>query len=143
LHIGARRNVSRHHRLDFARLVPWALPRAEDLARGADLRLVAERTVDGVPHGAGAKDEKGKTIPNLVTQFVFDAEGRPSEQRAVEMPSKTVVGRVLLGADGTLRVLDGKGKEVVARKGKLTAAKTPDLSPDVKDLVVLPLPYRS
>ena len=72
LHIGSRRSVSRHHRLDFARLVPWALPRVEDLARGADLRLLDEHTVGVVPHGAGAKDEKGKTIPYLVTQFVFD-----------------------------------------------------------------------
>src|SRR5262249_18150692 len=143
LSIGARRSVSRHHRLDFARAVPWALPRVEDLARGADLRLLDEHTVAVVPHGARTKDEKGKTIPYLVTQFVFDDEGRLSEQRAVEMPSKTVLGRVILGDSGDLRVLDGKGKEVISRMGKLSAAKAPDLSPDLKDLVVLPLPYRS
>src|SRR5262249_6303505 len=57
LSIGARRSVSRHHRLDFARAVPWALPRVEDLARGADLRLLDEHTVAVVPHGARTKDE--------------------------------------------------------------------------------------
>src|SRR4051812_19041581 len=35
LGIGARRTVSRFHRAEFARLVPWAMPPAEDLARGA------------------------------------------------------------------------------------------------------------
>ena len=49
LGIGARRTLSRFHRRDFARLVPWALPPAEDLAHGADLVSVDERTVAIVP----------------------------------------------------------------------------------------------
>src|SRR5262249_4813337 len=119
------------------------MPRAEDLARGADLKLVDKRTVAVVPHGVGTKDEKGKAIPYVVVQFVFAEDGRLSEQRAVEMPSKKVLGRVLLGAEGGLRVLDDKDKEVAVRKSKLSPAKAPDLTPSVKDLVVLPLPYRS
>src|SRR5262249_703355 len=114
-----------------------------DLARGADLKLVDERTVAVVPHGAGAKDEKGKAIPYLVLQFDFAEDGRLAEQRAVEMPSKKGLGRVVLGAEGGLGVGDDKDKEVAVRKSKLTGAKAPDLTPSVKDLVVLPLPYRS
>ncbi len=45
LQIGARRTVSRYHRLGFAQLVPLAIPRPDDLARGADLIAVGERTV--------------------------------------------------------------------------------------------------
>src|SRR5262249_22386208 len=129
LHIGARRSISRHHRLDFTRAVPWALPRAEDLARGADLKLVDERTVAVVPHGVGTKDEKGKAIPYVVVQFVFGEDGRLSEQQAVEMPSKKVLGRVVLGAEGGLRILDDKDKEVAVRESKLSPAKAPDLTP--------------
>src|SRR5581483_11455073 len=43
--LGARRTLSRFHREEFARLVPWLLPPAEDLARGAELRRIARRTV--------------------------------------------------------------------------------------------------
>src|SRR5207248_2609412 len=44
---------------------------------------------------------------------------------------------------GDIRILDEKGKEVAAMKGKLDAAEAPNLKPDVKELVVLPLPYRT
>jgi hypothetical protein len=37
----------------------------------------------------------------------------------------------------------GKGKELAARKGKLSPAKELDLKPDLNSLVVLPLPHRS
>jgi ferric-dicitrate binding protein FerR (iron transport regulator) len=57
LGIGARRAVSRFHHRDFARLVPWALPAAEDLARGADLVSVDERTVAIVPQDSEAKTD--------------------------------------------------------------------------------------
>src|SRR5262249_41015404 len=77
-----------------------------------------------------------------VLQLVFDGD-RLAEQRAVEMPSKKVLARIVLGADGTVTLFDGKGKETATRKGKLSPAKAPDLSPELKDLVVLPLPYRS
>ena len=50
-----------------ARVVPWALPSAEDLAHGTDLRLIDERTVAFVPHGAAArKDAKGKPVSIVV-----------------------------------------------------------------------------
>src|SRR5262249_41583054 len=115
------------------------LPRAENLAHGADVKLLDEKTVAVIPHGAGTKDEKGKEIPYVVDQFVF-GEGRLTEQRVVVMPSKKVLLRAVLG-DGAIRILDDK--DIVARKGKLSAAKAPALSPDIKELVVLPLPYRS
>src|SRR5262249_38906919 len=50
--LGARRTVSRFHRADFAELVPWVLPPAEELARGADLVNLDPQTVAIVPHGA-------------------------------------------------------------------------------------------
>src|SRR5262249_17200655 len=51
--------------------------------------------------------------------------------------------RVCFGEDGSVKVLDDKGKESAARKGTLQAAREPALKPDVGKLVVLSLPYRS
>src|SRR5262249_19749534 len=100
-------------------------------------------TVAVVPHGIEAKDAKGKKIPYVVTQFLFAEDGRLTERRTVEMPSNTLLFRLVLGGNGEPRVLDGKGKKLAAQQGKLSEAKAPTLSTDVKDLVVLPLPYRS
>src|SRR5262249_438362 len=50
LHLGATRTVSRFHRADFAAAVPWYLPPADELARGADVKVIDEHTVAIVPH---------------------------------------------------------------------------------------------
>ncbi|HMF12752.1 MAG TPA: hypothetical protein VKE94_10615, partial [Gemmataceae bacterium] len=142
LGIGARRTVSRFHRLDFARLVPWFVLAPEDLARGADLQAVDERTVAVVPHGFDSlKDDKGKPISYARVQLVF-ANGVIAERQIVEMPAKKVRLREVYGSDGTTRWLDVIGKELAVRKGSLRAGTAPDLTADVSKLVVLPLPYR-
>jgi len=55
LGIGARRTVSRFHRFDFLRMVPWALPPAEDLAHDADPRCRgrADRGAGAARSGSG------------------------------------------------------------------------------------------
>ena len=52
LGLAARRSVSRFHRAEIAELTPWALPPAEDLARGADVESIDAHTVALVPLGA-------------------------------------------------------------------------------------------
>jgi predicted Zn-dependent protease len=136
LGIGARRVVSRFHREEFAQLLPWAVSPAEDLARGADVRVVGDRGVEIVPHAPAG-------WPSLRLQLIFDVSGELAEQRWLQMPGNRIVLRTLIGADGTTRNLDGRDKEIVTLKGTLTAAVPPSLTPDVKGLVVLPLPYRS
>ncbi len=142
LGIGARRTVSRFHRLEFARTVPWAVPAPDEMARGADLKLLAERTVAVVPHGADRKDAEGKPIPYATVQYLFAEDGRLAERRIVEMPANKVRYRQVFGADGTITARDGDGKELALVKATLREGKQPDLNPDTKALVVLPLPYR-
>ena len=142
LGIGARRIVSRFHRLEFARAVPWAVPSPDDMARGADLKLIAERTVAVVPHGADRKDADGKPIPYATVQYLFGEDGRLAERLIVEMPANKVRYRQVFGADGTITSRDGDGKELAVVKATLRDGKQPDLKADTKDLVVLPLPYR-
>jgi hypothetical protein len=142
LGIGARRTVSRFHRLEFARAVPWAVPSPDDMARGANVKLIAERTVSVVPHGSDRKDADGKPIPYATVQYLFAEDGRLAERRIVEMPANTVRYRQVFGADGTITARDGNGKELTVINATLREGKQPDLKPDTKDLVVLPLPYR-
>src|SRR5262249_30362416 len=122
LGIGARRTVSRFHRLDFARSVPWFVPAPEDLARGADLQALDEHTVAIVPHGIDSmKDDKGKPIPYSLVHLVF-ADGRLAGRQIVEMPTKKVLLREICKADGLLAIQDSDGKALAVRKGTLRAA---------------------
>src|SRR5439155_972786 len=69
LGLAARRVVSRFLRAEFLHFVPWALPPAEDLARGADVRTMGASTVALIPRGAEeAKDADGKPTPYPVIQ---------------------------------------------------------------------------
>src|SRR5262249_3311588 len=136
--------VSRFHRDDLAGLVPWAVPPAADLARGADVRAIGERTVAVVPHGADAvKTADGKPAPSLRVHLVFAEDGRLAERTLARMPKGEILLREVCTAAGAVRVLDGKGKELLTRKGTLAPARAPDLKPDTKSLVVVPLPHRT
>src|SRR5262249_3854102 len=156
LKIGARRTASRGHRADFNALVPWALPRAEDFARGAGGRLIGERTVAVVP--IGSKEQalrwyfagSGAAFSSLVSpkwleiHMTFAADGRLAERQVVLMPKKEVLYRLTCAADGTVKLLGAKGKELSVRKLQLAAAEdAPKLSANTKDYVVLDLPYRT
>ncbi len=139
LALAARRDASRFHRADLAAMVPWFLPPTDELARGADLQLVGERTVAIVPHGVAGK----KDASYQVAQLLFAADGRLAERRVVRMPGGDIVSRLILSGDGTMRLLDGKGQELAVQQGKLVESKAPTLTADTKDLLVLPLPYRT
>ncbi len=137
LGLGARRSATRFHRAELSDLVPWALPPARDLAHGYDLKVVGERIVARLP--AGLKADQFA----VVTQLVFADDGRLAERRLVALPRKTVLHRETYSADGTVKVLDRDNKELSERKLALKVQGAPDLDPDLKDLVVLPLPLRT
>jgi hypothetical protein len=147
--IGARRTVARPHRAALSGLVPWVLPPAEDLARGVHLHALDERTVAVVP--AETRGDDGKPAPYLCIHLLFADEGRLTERRLIEMPAGegAAVGkgkvhlREVYEPSGVVRLLDKDGKELAVRKGALSAAAAPELSPDTSKLVVLPLPLRS
>ncbi len=56
--LAGQRPFSRFHQMDYARTVPYFVPKAEDLARGADLKLIDAATVAVIPHQV-ATDENG------------------------------------------------------------------------------------
>jgi ferric-dicitrate binding protein FerR (iron transport regulator) len=144
LGLGAHRTVSRFHRATLLDLVPWLLPPAEDLARGAEVRLLPDgQTVNVVRSGAEtAVDDDGKPVPYAYVQLVFDGN-RLVERRIVEMPGAKVLFRETYdAASGRVRLSDGDGKELSKRELKLADGKEPNLTPDTAKLVVMPLPYR-
>src|SRR5262249_51666347 len=64
LGIGARRTVSRFHRAELLRAIPWLVPPAEDLARGADVKYIDEHTIAIVPPGLkSTPSEPGRLSP--------------------------------------------------------------------------------
>jgi predicted Zn-dependent protease len=140
LGVGARRTVSRFHRAQLLDLVPWLVPPAEDLARGADLVAVDEHTVAVVPHAARAE---GQEKPHARLLLVFGADGRLTERRLVLMPDNKVRWSEVYDGQGGVRLLDGDGKELAKRSYDVRDAAAPALLPDTAGLVVLPLPYRS
>jgi ferric-dicitrate binding protein FerR (iron transport regulator) len=143
LGLASRRTVGRAHRLAFSSFVPWALPLPEDLAHGADLRLRGEGVVGVVPHGSGRPGRDGKPQPHRELQLVFSKDGALISRRIVEMPSgKNVLQEELL-PDGTIQRLAADSKEVTVVKTTLAPGTLPELKPDLTDLVVLPLPYRT
>jgi hypothetical protein len=136
--LGARRTVTRFHRAELAGLVPWLLPPAKDLAHGYDLKVVGEHTVALLPHGLKTDQ------PAVVVHLVFSEEGRLEERRLVELPKDKVLRRETYGTDGTVKLLDGDGKELASRKVAVKAGGAPELlDVDTKDLVVLPMPLRT
>ena len=162
LGIGARRMLSRFHRQDFARLVPWALPPAEDLAHGADVVSVDQRTVAIVPPElaepprhhvpmvggtTSARSPAFRQNRSSVTHLVFAPDGRLAERQLVAMPSNAILSHESYGADGTVDFVGlekekAGGTPAPQRKIQLTPCGAPELKP-AADLVVLPLPLRS
>jgi tetratricopeptide (TPR) repeat protein len=75
--------------------------------------------------------------------LVFSGEGHLKERQVVRMPSKKILYRETYSADGVVKLLDRKGREMAMRKGTLVKAKAPNLKVDARNLVVLSLPFRT
>ena len=136
LGLGARRRVSAFHREELATLLPWALPPANDLARGTDVICFGERVVALVPHGARAGE-------GLAVHLVFAEEGRLAERRLIDRGTGKILGRETYSAEGVVRVVDANDKEVQRWTLQRRPAQAPNLEPNLARLVVLPVPFRS
>jgi tetratricopeptide (TPR) repeat protein len=132
--LAGRRTVTRFHRAEFVKLLPWLLPPADDLARGADVECVDAKTVAVVPRPSDAAHTK--------LHLLFK-DGRLVERRLIEIATNQPVLRELYQADGVVRILDRDEKEVQHAAYRVQATEAPNLRPDLSDLVVLSLPFRS
>ena len=128
--------MSRFHRAELAAAVPWHVLPAEDLARGAELKVVDERTVAVRPLPAARSHSE--------VHLVFADAGRLRERRVVEMPAGKVVLRQTFDGQGTVST-DSPSSNLPAATLKLDVGPTraPNLKPDLKELVVVPMPLRT
>ncbi len=143
LGVGAQRLNSRFYQnLPQAR-VPWLLPAADQLARGADVAVVDDRTVAVVPHPSDeSNQDEAKPTVRIELRLVFAGDGRLAERQLVRSDSHQVLLRETYDSSGTLRLLDADGKECLNRTIVTEPCEAPDLRPD-PSLVVLPLPWRT
>jgi Tfp pilus assembly protein PilF len=137
------RRMSRFYRAELQRLVPGLILPAEDLATGADLRMIGPQTVAVVPHAFDqAADDKDEVRQQVRVHLVFADDGRLAERRLVAFPSGETMGRVVNAADGSVRWFGRDGKVQEEYRITLKPTSAPNLSPDTKSLVVLPMPMR-
>jgi ferric-dicitrate binding protein FerR (iron transport regulator) len=145
--LAARREMSRHHRAELSRLVPWYLPPAEDLARGAHVTRMGQRTVAITPiespHREKDTEKKDTKAATWAVQLEFDESGRLVSRRLVNTTDNKTLLRVTFDASGDCRWLDGDDKPIAQVELALNGAEPPNLTPDLSKLVVLPMPCRT
>jgi hypothetical protein len=137
LGLGAGRVLSRHHRGETTGLVPWLLPPPEDLARGADVRLLDARSV-AVVRRSDAGEHSAWTV-----RLRFGDSGQLVERVLEDTPTGRTLLREHYSGDGLVRVQQGTGSEWTLGQWVGVPAPAPDLHPDLKNLVMLALPLRT
>ncbi|MCY2954955.1 MAG: VIT domain-containing protein [Planctomycetota bacterium] len=146
LGIGSQRTVSRFHRAEFASLVPYFLPSADDLARGLDLTLLDPHTIALTPRRIDQPTPA--TQPTTQPMYaklhlIFDDRSQLIERRIIEMPSGKTLYRQTCTGTGVVQLLNADGKEIDKQDLSLKDAQFVNVTPDAKDVVVLPLPLRT
>jgi hypothetical protein len=141
--LASARPLSRFHRAKLLHAIPWLTPPVDDLAHGADVELFNETTIAVIPHVArDLKAEDGKKPQYLRMHLVFQRD-RLAERQLVIAPENKVVLREIYDDKGIIRLLDEAGNELHRTSLQVADVAEPNLHPDTKRLVVLPLPLRS
>lgn len=148
--LGAKRTVSRFHRSAIQSLIPWYVPPVDDLSLGADVKLVAPRTIRITGHvqpgEATAKspdDARKNAAQRFAVELIFSEQGQLAESKLVNVATGQYLLKQTIGADGLVRLFGADDKLIVAAQYRREPAEAPDLVPATADLVVLPMPYRS
>jgi tetratricopeptide (TPR) repeat protein len=169
LGIGTKRPFTRFHELNIQSLIPWHLPTADELSRGADIKLVGQNVVRVCPLKPKGESKKAKVEGTteidateeadsdevqaepieFVFEFVFNKSGRLSERRVLNSKTNKVLARLKIADDGTLlsqNLVDDKIKSQEHKLARTLNAKEPRLgltAAQKKTLVVLQLPFRT
>ena len=154
--LASKRTFSQFHHREFSKFVPWLLLRVEELALGADVVALDERTVAIRRTGLQTRHDTNNLKPDGLDgsgdpsyedanelHLVFADDGRLAERRIVERDTGKVLRRISYADDGSVTVLDGDDKEMLAAKFTRSIAAAPLLTPDLSGLVVLPMPIRT
>ena len=115
----AERKTSRLHLPKIQSLIPWYVPAAEDMAVGADVKLVGPRTIRVSTRKAGSLPDGDKALSvksnkpvhkqnelQRVIELLFAESGELTESRVVDLESKKVLKKQTIASDGTVRLYD-------------------------------------
>jgi tetratricopeptide (TPR) repeat protein len=157
--LAAKRPFSRYQQNFVSSFNPAFLPVADELARGHDVKAVDANTIALVPvregeapaepkqqtsTGSTARQEPRPPVsPRPVLRLVFAKDGRLSERQIVEMPSAKIVLRQIFHADGAIEWKDAADKSLDKWTRSLAPTKSPNLVPNVAELVVMSMPTRT
>lgn len=156
--LGAKRSINRFHQSAIQSVIPWYVPTVDDLSLNADVTLAGERTVRIVavkqdsPAPANRPKEqevpaetesKPETVSQLAVELVFAGDGRLTELRLIDAGKNKLLAKQTIAADGTIRLLGADEKLLGEAQYERSGVEAPHLVPENRELVVLPLPYRS
>ncbi|MEK6238698.1 MAG: hypothetical protein N2C14_28595, partial [Planctomycetales bacterium] len=142
--LASRRSVNKFHRAAVQNLIPWLVPTAEEIARDGDVSLVDPRTAAVSPRGVEKlRTKDGKPVKYLQVRLVFRKDLSLAERQLTLMPAGKTLLRVRYEPSGAMRLTNGDGKILVERKFPRKSSAAPELKPDHKDLVTVPMPIRS
>jgi Tfp pilus assembly protein PilF len=125
LGVGARRSNSRFHRAALTQLIPWLLSPIEDLARGADVRAIDDRTVAIVPHGS-QDDPQDATADRQQTELRlrFAEDGRLAERQVVVMKTAEEYRQAVAGASSSSTAAGSHSHEKTPTAARSTSSDT-------------------
>jgi Vault protein inter-alpha-trypsin domain/FecR protein len=130
---------------------PLPRPGEKGHGEGSDAKLSASvdpilsplpRRGGGQGEGAHAKPVTTSNAKRLVHRLIFSTDGRLAERQIHSVEGELLL-RITMSANGVVTALGG-GERVLSRiELHRATAPEPDLTPDLSDLVCLPMPVRS
>lgn len=171
INLATSRPMNRHYAGILKTYVPWMLSSADELALGAEVRLLDQLTVEIIPlpthvktpakeddpdagsdksesdksdADTSASDSQSDTDSLLFTMRLrFSSQGRLVEKQLWSVAEDRSLLRIRFAENGTVEVLDGQEQLLQTLELHRATAAPPQLSVDNKKLVVVPMPIRS
>ncbi len=138
--------------LPRSRTLPWntlpegsasgtsdATERTELSERSEQMAEPARQSVPGQSPGTRPRD-----LTTLVElRLVFGDDGRLMERRLVEQPSGEILLTIHYDETGTVEIINADGDVISSVELQREPSDAPDLTPELADVVALPMPIRS
>ena len=162
--LGAKRTLSRFHQSAIQSLIPWYVPSADDLSVDADVKTIGERTIriTRLKRDEPVRNSVQESVEPLGSQAELRWRIRHAARRIRSLSTSSSPKTVGSGSRACLtspptscsrsKRWPRTGRSVCSTPMKNSWRKSqyerqsveaPNLVPSTKDLVVLPLPYRS
>lgn len=152
--LASARDFSRFHHRDLARIIPWLVPSADDLACDGDVVAMDDHTVEIRPLGttgsgkpqtvneAPASADGESTMPRRIVRLVFRPDGSLAERQLRSLDGALLL-KLTMSADGDVVLANEADERLLQYRLPRATVAEPNLEPPLAGLVCLPLPVRS